>query len=242
MTKKEEIKIKPFWYSDIWLWPKLITIITTLDKNGTVNAGPYSHIMQYDVMTKNPRMLIGFRQDSHTFVNIEETGEFVVNCPSASHLDDMMETMYHANGIGLAATQIAIDKRLIVMDCGKTKFESQNISEEEYNEKMKDEQIEPNPIKMINPEIISLGENLEEREEGCLSIPGYNAKIKRPSSLKVKYTDENKKDKIIDADGLLATCIQHEIDHLNGILFIDHLSKLKREIILKKAIKEYSKN
>ena len=95
---------------------------------------------------------------------------------------------------------------------------------------------------MINPEIISLGKSLEEREEGCLSIPGYNAKIKRPSSLKVKYTDENKKDKIIDADGLLATCIQHEIDHLNGILFIDHLSKLKREIILKKAIKEYSKN
>lgn len=156
-------------------------------------------------------------------------------------LDDMMETMYHANGIGLAATQIAIDKRLIVMDCGKTKFETQNTSEE-YNKKIKDEQIEPFPIKMINPEIISLDENLEEREEGCLSIPGYNAKIKRPSSLKVKYTDENKKDKIIDAEGLLATCIQHEIDHLNGILFIDHLSKLKREIILKKAIKEYSKN
>jgi peptide deformylase len=157
-------------------------------------------------------------------------------------LDDMMETMYNANGIGLAATQIAIDKRLIVMDCGKTKLETQIISEEEYNERMKDKQIDPYPIKMINPEIISLGENLEEREEGCLSIPGYNAKIKRPSSLKVKYTDENKKDKIIDADGLLATCIQHEIDHLNGILFIDHLSKLKREIILKKAIKEYSKS
>ena len=154
-------------------------------------------------------------------------------------LDDMMETMYHANGIGLAATQIAIDKRLIVMDCGKTKYETQNISEEEYDEKIKDEQFEPFPIKMINPEI---GENLEEREEGCLSIPGYNAKIKRPSSLKVRYTDENKKNKIIHAEGLLATCIQHEIDHLNGILFIDHLSKLKREIILKKAIKEYSKN
>ena len=100
MKTKEEIKIKPFWYSDIWLWPKLITIITTLDKNGTVNAGPYSHIMQYDVMTKNPRMLIGFRQDSHTFVNIEETGEFVVNCPSASHLDDMMETAkFYPEGI-----------------------------------------------------------------------------------------------------------------------------------------------
>ena len=157
-------------------------------------------------------------------------------------LDDMMETMYNANGIGLAATQIAIDKRLIVIDCGKTKYETQNISEEEYNEKIKDEQTEPFPIKMINPEIISLGKNLEEREEGCLSIPGYNAKIKRPSSLKVKYTDENKKENIIDAEGLLATCIQHEIDHLNGILFIDHLSKLKREIIIKKAIKEYSKN
>ena len=156
-------------------------------------------------------------------------------------LDDMMETMYHANGIGLAATQIAIDKRLIVMDCGKTKFETQNISEEEYNEKMKDEQIDPNPIKMINPEIISLGENLYEREEGCLSIPGYNANVKRPSSLTVKYIDENKHNVTLDAKGLLATCIQHEIDHLNGILFIDHISKLKREIILKKAIKEYSK-
>ena len=156
-------------------------------------------------------------------------------------LDDMMETMYHANGIGLAATQIAIDKRLIVMDCGKTKFETQNISEEEYNEKMKDEQIDPNPIKMINPEIISLGEDLYEREEGCLSIPGYNANVKRPSSLTVKYIDENKQNVTLDAKGLLATCIQHEIDHLNGILFIDHISKLKREIILKKAIKEYSK-
>ena len=157
-------------------------------------------------------------------------------------LDDMMETMYHANGIGLAATQIAIDKRLIVMDCGKTKFETQNISEEEYNKKIKDKPIEPFPIKMINPEIISLGENIDEREEGCLSLPGYNAIIKRPSSLTVKYIDENKKDKTINADGLLATCIQHEIDHLNGTLFIDHLSKLKREIILKKAIKEYSKS
>ena len=151
-------------------------------------------------------------------------------------LDDMMETMYHANGIGLAATQIAIDKRLIVMDCGKTKFETQNLSAEEYSEKIK-EQIDPYPIKMINPEIISLGENLEEREEGCLSIPGYNAKIKRPSSLKVKYTDENKKNKIIDADGLLATCIQHEIDHLDGILFIDYLSKLKKSMIIKKLSK-----
>lgn len=90
--KKEEIKIRPFWYSDIWIFPKLITIITSLDKNGNVNAAPYSHIMQYDVMAKNPRMIVGFRQESHSFENICATGEFVVNCPSADYLDDMMET------------------------------------------------------------------------------------------------------------------------------------------------------
>jgi flavin reductase (DIM6/NTAB) family NADH-FMN oxidoreductase RutF len=90
--KKEEIKIRPFWYSDVWIFPKMITIITSMDKDGNINAAPYSHIMQYDVMQKNPRMLIGFRQESHSFENICATGEFVVNCPSADHLDDMMET------------------------------------------------------------------------------------------------------------------------------------------------------
>ena len=89
---KKEAKIRPFWYSDVWLFPKLITIVTTLDKNGKVNAAPYSHIMQYDVMPKNPRLMIGLRQSSHTFQNILDTGEFVVNCPSADHLDDMMDT------------------------------------------------------------------------------------------------------------------------------------------------------
>ena len=90
--EKEEIRIRPFWYSDIWIFPKLITIITSLDKDGKVNAAPYSHIMQYDVMAKNPRMIVGFRQESHTFENICATGEFVVNCPSADYLDCMMET------------------------------------------------------------------------------------------------------------------------------------------------------
>ncbi|MBM4221145.1 MAG: flavin reductase family protein, partial [Gammaproteobacteria bacterium] len=89
---KKEAKIRPFWYSDVWLFPKLITIITSLDKQGRINAAPYSHIMQYDVMAKNPRMIIGFRQGSHTFQNICETKEFVINCPSADYLDDMMET------------------------------------------------------------------------------------------------------------------------------------------------------
>lgn len=89
---KKEAKIRPFWYSDVWLFPKLITIITSLDEQGRVNAAPYSHIMQYDVMTKNPRMIVGFRQDSHTFRNICATKEFVVNCPPAEYLTDMMET------------------------------------------------------------------------------------------------------------------------------------------------------
>ena len=97
---KKEIKIRPFWYSDVWIWPKLITIITTLDKKGVVNAGPYSHIMQYDVMTKNPRLIVGFRQDSHSFVNICDTKEFVVNCPNVDGLDDMMETAkFYPEGI-----------------------------------------------------------------------------------------------------------------------------------------------
>lgn len=89
---KKEIKIKPFWYSDVWLFPKLITIITTLDKQGRINAAPYSHIMQYDVMHKRPRMILGFRQDSHTFENICATGELVINCPPADYLEDVMET------------------------------------------------------------------------------------------------------------------------------------------------------
>ena len=155
-------------------------------------------------------------------------------------MNDMLDTMYDANGIGLAATQIAIDKRLIVMDCGEVDFETENLTEEEYNKKLKENGIKPSPIKMINPKLVSLGNKMNEREEGCLSIPGYNANVKRPASLVVEYTDENKKNVTLNADGLLATCIQHEIDHLNGILFIDHISRLKREMILKKAIKEYS--
>jgi flavin reductase (DIM6/NTAB) family NADH-FMN oxidoreductase RutF len=89
---KEEIPIRPFWYSDAWIFPKLITVITTMDKDGRVNAAPYSHIMQYDVMAKTPQMMMGFRQDSHTFKNIKATGEFVINCPSSEYLEDLMET------------------------------------------------------------------------------------------------------------------------------------------------------
>ena len=97
---KIEIPIRPFWYSDIWIFPKLITIITTLDKQGRVNAAPYSHIMQYDVMHKNPRMYLGFRLTSHTYENIAATGEFVINCPPADYLEDLMETaVFHDEGV-----------------------------------------------------------------------------------------------------------------------------------------------
>ena len=92
LPEKEEVRIRPFWYSDFFIFPKLITIVTTLDKHGRINAGPYSHIMQYDVMHKNPRILLGFRNTSDTFINIRETGEFVINCPKYDTLDDMMET------------------------------------------------------------------------------------------------------------------------------------------------------
>ncbi|MBT5241379.1 MAG: hypothetical protein HOH20_13875 [Rhodospirillaceae bacterium] len=96
----KDVKIKPFWYSDVFVFPKLITIVTTLDTQGRVNAAPYSHIMQYDVMHKTPRIYLGFRNTSHTFQNICDTGEFVINCPSASHLKDMMETArFHPEGV-----------------------------------------------------------------------------------------------------------------------------------------------
>jgi flavin reductase (DIM6/NTAB) family NADH-FMN oxidoreductase RutF len=89
---KQEIPIRPFWYSDAWIFPKLVTVVTTLDAEGRVNAAPYSHIMQFDVMHKRPRIMLGFRQDSHTFNNIAATGEFVINCPSADYIDDIMES------------------------------------------------------------------------------------------------------------------------------------------------------
>ena len=142
-----------------------------------------------------------------------------VNKEIQSLMDDMLETMYSANGIGLAAIQIGIPKNLIVIDL-LTK------------EKKKD------PIFFINPEIIKKSTKKSKYEEGCLSIPNLFAEVQRPSECEIKYLDYDGKKKILKATGLLATCIQHEIDHLKGILFIDYLSKLKRDIILKKLSKQ----
>jgi peptide deformylase len=131
---------------------------------------------------------------------------------------DMFETMYGAPGIGLAAIQIAVPKRVITMDLAK-----------------KDE--EKNPQVFINPEILSTSADRASYEEGCLSIPEYYEEVERPSEVKIRYLDLEGTERELQARGLFATCVQHEIDHLNGVLFIDHLSKLKRDRIIKKFTK-----
>ena len=133
-------------------------------------------------------------------------------------LDDMLETMYAAPGIGLAAVQVGILKRLIVIDISKDKEKK-------------------SPLFLINPEIISRSKKTSIYEEGCLSLPGHFAEIERPAECQIKFIDYNGKEKELKANGLLATCIQHEVDHLNGVLFIDYLSKLKKDMIIKKLIK-----
>ncbi len=134
-------------------------------------------------------------------------------------MDDMLETMYSANGIGLAAIQIGVPKNLIVIDL-LTK------------EKKK------NPMFFVNPKIIKKSSKMSKYEEGCLSIPNLFAEVQRPSECEIEYLDYEGNKTSLKATGLLATCIQHEMDHLKGILFIDYLSKLKRDIILKKLSKQ----
>ena len=133
-------------------------------------------------------------------------------------MNDMLETMYQAPGIGLAAPQVGILKRIIVIDIAKD-----------------DEQ--KKPLYIVNPKIIWKSEEVITREEGCLSIPGYFAKITRPSKCKIQYLDYNGNKQEDEVNNLLSTCIQHEVDHLNGILFVDYLSKLKKDMIVKKLIK-----
>ena len=133
-------------------------------------------------------------------------------------MDDMIETMYAAPGIGLAAVQIGIPKRIIVMD----------ISRKENKKE---------PMYFVNPVIKNVNSEKTIYEEGCLSVPEQFAEIERPNSCEVEYLDYNGKKKFLKTDGLLATCIQHEMDHLEGILFIDYLSKLKKSMIIKKLSK-----
>ena len=137
-------------------------------------------------------------------------------------MDDMLETMYAAPGIGLAAIQIGVPKRVIVLD----------ITPKGEPKK---------PMHFINPEIISKSETNSSYEEGCLSVPGQFAEIMRPNNCHIKYLDYFGEPKEIKAEGMIATCIQHEMDHLEGILFIDYLSKLKKSMIIKKLSKQKNK-
>jgi len=133
-------------------------------------------------------------------------------------VEDMFDTMYAAPGIGLAGIQIGVAKRVVTMDLSK----KENAHE---------------PLVLINPEIVWASPEKSAHEEGCLSIPEYYEEVERPDAVKVKYLDLEGKSHEIDARGLLATCIQHEIDHTNGVLFIDHISKLKRDRVVKKFTK-----
>tara|TARA_B100001093_G_scaffold517884_1_gene600817 strand:- start:417 stop:935 length:519 start_codon:yes stop_codon:yes gene_type:complete len=145
--------------------------------------------------------------------NVNQVGE-----EERKLMDDMLETMYHAKGIGLAAIQIGVPKRIIVMDISK----QENKKEPRY---------------FVNPIIKNKDTIKATYEEGCLSVPNQFAEIDRPSKCDVEYIDYNGNKQLLKADGLLATCIQHEMDHLDGILFIDYLSKLKRSMIIKKLSK-----
>jgi peptide deformylase len=138
-------------------------------------------------------------------------------------MDDMLETMYDAPGVGLAATQVGVMERILVLDTA-------------------DEGEPPQPYRMANPEILWQGEELRRYEEGCLSLPEIYAEVDRPARVQVRYRDENDVEQTLDASDMLATVVQHEIDHLNGVLFVDHLSHLKRKMLMKKLSKQVQKS
>ena len=133
-------------------------------------------------------------------------------------MDDMLESMHVANGIGLAAPQVGDSRRVIIVDISR--------AEEE-----------PDPIRMANPELLWVSDEEGNHEEGCLSLPEQYAEVERPESIRVRYLDRSGEEQELDATGMLANCIQHEMDHLDGILFVDHISSLKRKMILRKLSK-----
>jgi len=133
-------------------------------------------------------------------------------------MDDMLETMYQAPGIGLAAPQVGVTKRVLVVDVAR-------------------EGEPPQPYRMVNPELLSVSDEDAAYEEGCLSLPEHYAEVVRPKAIRARYLDAQNEVRELAAEGLLATCIQHEMDHLDGILFVDHLSALKRNMILRKLLK-----
>jgi len=155
-------------------------------------------------------------------------------------LDDMAETMYEAPGIGLAGIQVGVPLRVIALDVewrSKRKGESDDDESEGPEPDADLPEVPRNPVFLINPRILKLANDFSVYEEGCLSIPEYYAEVERPASCTVAYLDRDGKEQVVEATGLLSTCLQHEIDHLDGTLFIDHISRLKREMVVKKFTK-----
>ena len=155
-------------------------------------------------------------------------------------MDDMLETMYDANGIGLAAIQVGVADRVIVMDISQrmqADAEVQEDTEENLEEDPKEVLGETGPRYFVNPEIVWASEETRNYQEGCLSVPGFYDDVARPAQCRVAFLDYDGQSQELECDGLLATCIQHEMDHLEGIVFLDRLSRLKRQIVLKKIAK-----
>jgi peptide deformylase len=160
-------------------------------------------------------------------------------------MDDMLETMYAAPGIGLAAIQVGVAQRVIVIDLGKRTAAADEDDDEDFDDDDDEEEddedeekkFEPNPLYFVNPEIVWASEEMAVCEEGCLSVPDLYDEVERPARVKVRYLDYHGRVQELDAEGMLAVCIQHEMDHLEGTLFIDHLSRLKREMMLRKLSK-----
>ena len=167
---------------------------------------PYRMALMPIIIAPDPRLKIKTNPVEH------------VDAAVRTLMDDMLETMYAASGIGLAAPQVGDRRSVIVVDCAR-------------------QDDDPAPIKMANPEIIAVSPNDHTHEEGCLSLPEHYADVIRPEGITLRYLDENNNIREMDADGILATCIQHEMDHLDGILFVDHISALKRNMILRKLKK-----
>lgn len=142
-----------------------------------------------------------------------------IDAETLGFMDSMLETMYDAPGIGLAAIQVGVPRRIVTIDI------------------VRDEEERGNPMFFINPEIVQSSETRSAYDEGCLSIPDYYAEVERPAEVTVKFLNRDGQEETIEASGLLATCLQHEIDHLDGVLFIDHLSRLKRQMVIRKFTK-----
>lgn len=151
-------------------------------------------------------------------------------------MDDMLETMYHEEGIGLAAVQVGVHKRILVMDLSDSSARYEETDSKECGVDIS------KPFFIVNPEIVESSEEENIYEEGCLSFPEQRALVTRPKKVRVKYLDYYGKPQVLECDGLLATCVQHEIDHLNGVVFIDRVPRIKRDMIMNKLRKAKKKS